>query len=141
MKRLFALSLILLLWLGCSDSDNLVIVLLDELSAEAGEYSMIWDQRFENGGPVPEGTYRVDMETDNFDACLYFEITPFDNLQPFTKTLSGGISQKPIPDSYGLRIDKTTFYPGEPIGINYDLPQTDRIRLTITWINFNISPL
>ncbi|HEQ99177.1 MAG TPA: hypothetical protein ENO22_07550 [candidate division Zixibacteria bacterium] len=142
MKQLLSLPILLLLiLLSCSDSDNLDVVLVDNPSSEAGEYTIIWDQHFENGAPVPEGVYRLDMDTDNFQASLYFEIAAFDTFGPFAKTVAPGNSLKPIPDSYGLRISKQVFNPGETVEIGYDLPQTDRIRLTVSWINLDISPL
>jgi hypothetical protein len=142
MQKLISLPILLLIVLfACSDSDNLDVVLVDSPSSEAGEYTVIWDQHFENGAPVPEGVYRIDMDTDNFGASLYFQITSFASFRPFTKTGDVDMSLKPIPESYGLRVSKAVFSPGETIDIGYDLPQADRIRLTVTWINLDISPL
>lgn len=131
----------LLVFFACSDSDNLDVVLVDNPSTEAGEYNVIWDQRLESGAPAPEGVYRIDMDTDNFSASLYIEIAFFENGGSFAKTGNPGISLKPIPDSYGLHVNKTVFGPGEGIEIGYDLPQSDRIKITVSWINLDISPL
>jgi hypothetical protein len=141
MRKLLLPTLLLTFMLSCSDSDNLDIVLVDNPSLEAGEYEITWDQRLENGAPAPEGIYRIDMDTDNYDASLYIEITSFDIISTFKKSDGTDLSLKPIPDAYGLRIDKEVFGPGEEVEIAYDLPQTDRIRLSVTWINLNISPL
>jgi hypothetical protein len=141
-KYLFAiLALLLTLLFSCSDSDNLDVVLVDNPALEAGEYAVKWGQGLDNGAPAPEGIYRIDMDTDNFNASLYIEITSFDLNMPLTKTEDTGISLKPIPDSYGLRVNKAVFVPGEEVEIGYDLPQSDRIKITISWINLNISPL
>ena len=141
-KYLFIiLALSPILFSSCSDSENLDVVLVDDPMLEAGEYAVTWGQGLDNGAPAPEGIYRIDMDTDNFSASLYIEITSFDLNRPFTKTRDTSISLKPIPDSYGLRVNKAVFVPGEEVEIGYDLPQSDRIKITISWINLNISPL
>lgn len=127
--------------LSCGSSDTVNIIVVDESMQMAGTYDVTWDQRYENGGIAPDGNYILEMITDNFHASLGFEVTPLANAGSFGKIDGGNISLAPIPDSYGVRIDKSRYMPGEAVEITYDLPQDDNVKIIITWVKTDISPL